>query len=363
MSHIELKNLTKRFGTVTALNELSLEIGDGEFVIMLGPNGAGKTTTLRCVAGLETPEAGEIRFDGAAVSGKSPAERNVALVFQNYALYPRKTVFENLAFPLEARRLSRAEIEKRINEVTGVLHIQHLLKRRPAQLSGGEQQRVALGRALVRRANVYLMDEPLTNLDFKLRVEMRTELKRLHEEFRYSLLYVTNDQVEAMAMANRIAVLNKGILQQVGSPRQVYDHPINRTVAAFIGFPSMNFLDCVPAGENGPQLKSSSGAWALSLPQLMMEKVCSGGQRRFTLGVRPEDLAIETETVPNSLEGRVFVSELLGDRTIVDVDLDGARVKVKASPTIHIGPGQPVWLTPDLNRVHVFDQSTGLAVV
>ena len=363
MSQIDLKNLTKRFGPVTALDKLNLEIGDGEFVIMLGPNGAGKTTTLRCVAGLEKPEWGDVCFNGVTVKGKSPAERNVALVFQNYALYPRKTVFENLAFPLEARRLPRAEIEKRIHEVTEVLHIRHLLERRPAQLSGGEQQRVALGRALIRKAAIFLMDEPLTNLDFKLRVEMRTELKRLHEEFRYTLLYVTNDQVEAMAMANKIAVLNKGVLQQVGAPRDVYNHPVNRTVAGLIGFPSMNFLECAISADNGPQLCAPTGAWNLGITQTMVEKIRARDQKQLILGIRPEDMEIWTEPRPGSLEGRVFVSELLGDRTIVDIALGETRVKVKAPPTIHMEPSQPVWLAPDLNRLHVFDQATEEAML
>jgi multiple sugar transport system ATP-binding protein len=285
------------------------------------------------------------------------------LVFQNYALYPRKTVFENLAFPLEARRLGRSEIEKRVNQVMDVLHIRHLMKRRPAQLSGGEQQRVALGRALVRKAAIYLMDEPLTNLDFKLRVEMRTELKRLHEEFRYTLLYVTNDQVEAMAMANKIAVLNKGALQQVGSPREVYDHPVNRIVAGFIGFPTMNFLDAVSVSENGPRLHGANGGWNLQINQRMLEKMCDGGQDRFWLGIRPEDMRIENGPQTGSLEGRVFVSELLGDRTIVDVTLGETRIKVKAPPTIRLDPGQPVWLTPDLGRVHVFNKTTDEAML
>ncbi|MDD5367977.1 MAG: ABC transporter ATP-binding protein [Anaerolineaceae bacterium] len=363
MSQIELTQLTKRFGAVTALNNIDLQIGDGEFVIMLGPNGAGKTTTLRCVAGLEKPETGKVCFDGVEVNKKSPAERNTAFVFQNYALYPRKTVFENITFPLEAHRLPRAEIEKRANEVADVLHIRHLMKRRPAQLSGGEQQRVALGRALVRKAAVFLMDEPLTNLDFKLRVEMRTELKRLHEEFRYTLLYVTNDQVEAMAMADKIAVLNKGVLQQVGSPRDVYDHPVNRIVAALIGFPTMNFLDCMPAPDFVPRLQAAGGGWHLPITQHILEKISAGGQKRLWLGIRPEDIQIGNEPNAGCLEGRVFISELLGDRTIVDVSLGETRVKVKASPTIRLDPGQPVWLTPNLNRIHVFDKTTDEAIL
>ena len=242
MAHLKLEHLTKRFGTVTAVNDLTLEIADREFLVLLGPSGAGKTTTLRCVAGLEAPDSGQVFFDGQAMAGVSPAERDVALVFQTYALYPRKTVFQNIAFPLQARHLGQTDIERQVRQVAGQLHIEHLLQRRPAQLSGGEQQRVALGRAMVRQPRVFLMDEPLTNLDFKLRVEMRTELNHLHHELNTTWFYVTNDQVEAMSMADRIAVLNKGTLQQVGTPRQVYDQPVNQFVAGFVGNPRMNFL-------------------------------------------------------------------------------------------------------------------------
>lgn len=358
MAHLQIAHLTKRFGPVTAVNDLSLEIADSEFFVLLGPNGAGKTTTLRCVAGLEKPDAGEIRFDGQLMNEVSPAERNVAFVFQNYALYPRKTVFQNIAFPLEARKLSKSEIERRVRDIASMLHIEHLLDRLPTYLSGGEQQRVALGRALVRQARIYLMDEPLTNLDFKLRVEMRTEFKRLHEEFRNTLFYVTNDQTEAMAMADRIGVLNEGRLQQVGSPRQVYDHPANLFVAGFIGFPRMNFLDCVLTPESPAQLRSLDGLWAIPAPDRVRDAIRKAGREQVILGIRPEDLALRLEPQPGNLAGKVFVIEPLGDRTIVDVQLGEQIVKVKAPAAIQLAVGQPVWLTPNLDRLHVFDRET-----
>jgi multiple sugar transport system ATP-binding protein len=369
MAELEILNLTKRFGPVTAVDDMTLDILDGEFFVLLGPNGAGKTTTLRCVAGLETPDGGQIRLDGEPMRGKSPAERNVAFVFQNYALYPRKTVFQNIAFPLEARRLSRDDIERRVREVTRLLHIEGLLDRRPAQLSGGEQQRVALGRALVRQARIFLMDEPVTNLDFKLRVEMRTEFKRLHEEFRYTLFYVTNDQTEAMSMADRVAVLHEGRLQQVGSPREVYDHPVNRFVAGFIGFPRMNFLDCVLTTEGPTQLCALDEAWAICVPNRVRDAIRRAGREQVVLGIRPEDLALATEARPESVAGKVFVTEPLGDRTIVDVQVGAGDespaqiVKVKVSPDAQFEVGQPVWLVIDVDRLHVFDRQTDEALL
>jgi ABC-type sugar transport system ATPase subunit len=361
MAKLEISKLTKRFGPVTAVNDLTLEIADGEFLVLLGPNGAGKTTTLRCVAGLEKPDGGQVKFDGQLMDGASPAERNVAFVFQNYALYPRKTAFDNLAFPLEARRLSKSEIEERVRQVADLLHIGHLLGRLPSQLSGGEQQRVALGRALVRQPRAFLMDEPLTNLDFKLRVEMRTELKRLHHELHTTLFYVTNDQVEAMTMADRIAILHEGVLQQVGSSRQVYEHPVNYFVAGFIGFPRMNFLDCALRKDGPASLCSPDGHWTLPIPEGVRDAVRAAGQERVLFGIRPESLALAWEEAPGSLAGKVFVVEPLGDRTIVDVRVGPDTLKVKAAPDVQLEAGQPVWLAPDLRRVHIFDRRTGQA--
>src|SRR4051812_29532959 len=240
---------------------MDLEIADREFLVLLGPSGAGKTTTLRCVAGLEQPEAGEVYFDAQPMRQVPPALRDVAFVFQSYALYPRKTVYENIASPLTARKVSKAEIDTQVRAVAAKLHIERLLARRPAQLSGGEQQRVALCRAMVRQPRPFLMDEPLTNLDFKLRVEMRTELKHLHADLNTTFFYVTNDQLEALSLADRIAVLNKGVLQQVDTPDNIYNHPVNRFVATFIGSPTMNMLDCALVGDGDPSLAAEG--WKL----------------------------------------------------------------------------------------------------
>ncbi len=358
MAHLEIVNLTKRFGEVTAVNDLTLEIADREFMVLLGPSGAGKTTTLRCVAGLEKPDAGQIKFNGQPMNGVAPAERDVAFVFQTYALYPRKTVFQNIAFPLEARKLPKAEIAQRVRQVARLLHIERLLERRPAQLSGGEQQRVALGRAMVRQPRAFLMDEPLTNLDFKLRVEMRTELNHLHHELNTTLFYVTNDQVEAMSMADRIAVLNKGRLQQVGTPREVYEHPINRFVAGFIGHPRINFLEAILSTDGVAQLRSPQGSWALPVPDHVRDAIREAGHDEVSLGIRPEDLALEFDARRGSLAGQVFVVEPLGDRNIVDVQLGEEIVKVKTPPTVMLQAGQPVWLTPNPDRLHLFDPGT-----
>jgi multiple sugar transport system ATP-binding protein len=358
MASLEIRNLTKVFpspsGNVVAINNLSLTIADQEFMVLLGPSGAGKTTTLRCVAGLERPDAGEVLFDGVSAAGIAPAGRDVAFVFQSYALYPRKTAFQNIAFPLQARRLTKAAIQEKVSAVARKLHIEHLLERRPAQLSGGEQQRVALGRAMVRQPRLFLMDEPLTNLDFKLRVEMRTELKHLHRDLNTTLLYVTNDQVEAMTMADRIAILNKGELQQVGPPEEVYELPVNVFVAGFIGSPRMNFLPCTLVANGVHRLRGTDGAWEMPIAAGLAEATTPG--QELTLGVRPEDITLSRTRVQGALRGVAYVSEPLGDRTIVDVKLGEAIVKVKAPPTFVVEPGQQLWLELVTERLHLFDR-------
>src|SRR5690606_15883649 len=244
MSNLKVENLSKNFGQVKALRDISLDVQDGEFMVLLGPTAAGKTTTLRCVAGMEKLDNGTVMMDGEVINVLSPAERDVAFVFRSYALYPRKTAYQNMAFPLEARNMPKDQMDARIREVAELLQITELLNRRPAAMSGGQQQRVALGRAMVREPRMFLMDEPLTNLDFKLRVEMRAELKQMQQRLQATFFYVTNDQVEAMSMADRIAVLNKGVLQQVNVPEQIYDHPANLFVAQFVGSPRINTMDC-----------------------------------------------------------------------------------------------------------------------
>jgi len=343
---------------------MDLEIADREFLVLLGPSGAGKTTTLRCVAGLEKPESGTILFDGEAINNVSPALRDVAFVFQSYALYPRKSVYENIATPLLARKMPKGDIDKKVREVAQKLHIDSKLERRPAQLSGGEQQRVALCRAMVRQPRVFLMDEPLTNLDFKLRVEMRTELKHLHADLDTTFFYVTNDQLEALSLADRIAVLNKGVLQQVDTPENVYEHPANRFVASFIGSPTMNFLDCaVREGTVDGSTALAADGWALTVPDGVRDAMRKSGLERVLLGVRSEDIALKNGGEQGDLAAEVYSVEPLGDRNIYDVKLGGSYLRVKAPPTTILDIGAPVHLDINRERIHLFDPKTDKAIM
>jgi len=354
MGAIAAHGLRKAFGEVQALDGVDLDVPDGAFFVVLGPSGAGKTTTLRAIAGLERLDAGAVQLDGLDATGASPAERDLAMVFQSYALYPKRTAFQNIASPLRARRLAGDDIAARVAEVAGLLHIERLLERRPAQLSGGEQQRVALARALVRRPRAFLMDEPLTNLDLKLRVEMRTELTRIHRSLGGTFLYVTNDQVEAMSMADQVAVLREGRVQQTGAPREIYDRPANRWVAGFVGNPRMNLLPCRPDGGR----IVGDGGWSLPRP------AWAAGEdgRPLLLGVRAEDLSLERRDASAELTGALYALEPLGDRTLVDVDVAGTLVKVKARPAVGGAPGDRLTLAVDLDRAHLFDAETGDAV-
>lgn len=363
MADLVIEQLSKNFGKTAALSNLSLTVSDGEFLILLGPTGAGKTTTLRCVAGLEKPNQGKIQMDGMTINGLSPAERDVAFVFQSYALYPRKTVFQNMSFPLEARKHSQAEIEQRVNEIARKLAIDGLLNRRPAQLSGGQQQRVALGRAMVRQPRLFLMDEPLTNLDFKLRVEMRAELKRLQNELAATFFYVTNDQVEAMSMADRIAILNHGVLQQIDTPENVYNHPANLFVAGFVGNPRMNFLDC-RIDMNAREIISSDDSWRFPLTGSQLQKAARyAGIKEAIFGIRPEDIELSREVESSTVRAEVYVVEPLGDRTVVDMRLGGEFIKVKVAPDFTAASGDWLGMRFDSERFHVFDKLSGEVII
>jgi len=355
MSSLEVLNLSKRFGRKQALNGLNITVKDGEFMVLLGPTAAGKTTTLRCVAGLEKLNGGSITLDAEVITALSPAERDIALVFQTYALYPRKTAFENMAFPLQARGWDADRIKRRVGEVAALLRITELLQRRPAQMSGGQQQRVALGRAMVRQPRLFLMDEPLTNLDFKLRVEMRAELKRLQSELAATFFYVTNDQVEAMSMADRIAVLNNGELQQVDTPEQIYDHPANLFVAQFVGSPRMNTFEC-RLDLDQRALISADGVLKLDLSATQLTALSAADAKTLVFGCRPEDLSIAEKGMA---VGTVYVLEPLGDRTFVDVQVGGQSLRVRAEASYRAAEGDKVGLDFDLARCHVFDAQTG----
>jgi multiple sugar transport system ATP-binding protein len=361
LARVNIKGLTKRFGSVVAVNDMDIEIADREFLVLLGPSGAGKTTTLRCVAGLEKPEAGQVMFDDREMDGVTPALRDVAFVFQSYALYPRKTVYQNIASPLIARHVAKADIDIAVRQVAAKLHIERLLGRRPAQLSGGEQQRVALCRAMVRSPRVFLMDEPLTNLDFKLRVEMRTELKHLHADLETTFFYVTNDQLEALSLADRIAVLNKGVLQQVDTPENIYEHPINRFVASFIGSPTMNMLECSPNGDGDMSLAAEG--WRLGVSPAAAAAIQKVGVERVVLGIRPEDITLRAQAEDGDMQGEVYAVEPLGDRSIYDVRLGKNIVRIKTAPTVSLDPGTPVYLGVNLDRIHLFDPKTDMAIM
>ena len=327
MGRIVLENVTKSFDEVTVIPPLDLEINDGEFVVFVGPSGCGKSTLLRLIAGLEDVTGGTIRIDGADATAVPPAKRGLAMVFQSYALYPHMTVRKNIAFPLRMAKLDRAEQDRRVEQAAAVLNLTDYLDRRPGQLSGGQRQRVAIGRAIVREPAAFLFDEPLSNLDAALRVGMRLEISELHERLKTTMIYVTHDQVEAMTMADKIVVLQAGVIEQVGSPLELYRAPRNRFVAGFIGSPKMNFLEGAEAQEYGAH----------------------------AIGIRPEH--IDASASDGAWTGRVGVSEHLGSDTFFHVHLDGwpAPVTVRAGGEVDMHHGDTIYLTPDPERIHRFD--------
>ncbi|CND57907.1 carbohydrate ABC transporter ATP-binding protein%2C CUT1 family [Mycobacterium tuberculosis] len=362
---ISVTGLRKNFGAVVALDGVDLTVPDGSFFALLGPSGAGKTTTLRVIAGLERPDAGTVRLGRLDATAATPAARDLAMVFQSYALYPKQTARQNIASPLRARRLPPARIAEAVDRVSDLLHIERLLDRRPAQLSGGEQQRVALGRALVREPRAFLMDEPLTNLDLKLRVEMRAELTRIHRALGRTFLYVTNDHVEAMSMADRVAVLRDGRIEQAGTPMEIYQRPATRWVAGFVGSPQINVLPGrFAAGTGRPGRLAGDGGWRLPAPS-WCPKVPDGSP--VLVGIRAEDLTLAPTADQPCLEGEVYVVEPLGDRTLVDVRVGEAVVRVKARPGFTLPAasdqaGPRLRIGVHLDRIHLFDATTERAL-
>ena len=353
MAGIRLDNVTKRFGAVTALDGVSLEIEDGEFFAVLGHPGAGKTTMLRTIVGLETPEEGDVYAGDERITDVYPGDRDIAIMFQNLALYPDKSVYDNLAFPLRQAKVPKQQIAQRVAEVAGVLRIEPLLKRKPAKLSGGERQRVALGRAMVRDPRALLLDEPLSALDALLRLEMRAELKRLQRELGRTVVYVTHDQVEAMSMADRIAVLREGVLQQVDLPENIYHRPANRFVATVVGSPPMNFVH-VTAGRPGGALELRHPLFRVTVAEAaatsLQGKVEDG--QECLLGVRPEDVHV---TSASGIPATVYTTEPLGGETVVDLDLGGRLVKALVDPTLKLQENEAVQVALDGQRLHLFD--------
>jgi multiple sugar transport system ATP-binding protein len=342
MAGVSFSKVRKAFGSAVAVHSLDLDIEEGEFVSLLGPSGCGKTTTLRMLAGLESLTSGEIRIGGRLVNDVAPGARDIAMVFQSYALYPHMTVAENIAYPLKKRGMARAEREERVRQAAETLHLSELLHRKPRQLSGGQQQRVALGRALVRDPKVFLLDEPLSNLDAKLRAHMRAELIELHRRLKRTFVYVTHDQLEAMTMSSRIAVMHAGELQQIGSPKDVYDRPANLFVAGFIGAPAMNLFR--GAVEDGRFRHP-----ALTLP-------IAGAKGQVTVGVRPEDITFGEG--PHSAVVRVL--EPAGHETLVILDAGGDPLTARARPDTAMAPGQTIAFDVRHERLHCFETGSGL---
>ena len=364
MADVRVENLTKRFGEVVAVNDLSLEVNDREFTVFLGPSGCGKTTTLRSIAGLEEPDAGNIYINNVLVNDYPPADRDVAFVFQFYALYPHMTVYNNMAFPLKAVKMPKNEIDERVRDVAAVLQIEKLLPRTPEKLSGGEMQRVALGRAMVRRPKVFLMDEPLTNLDAKLRSEMRAELKRLQKDIGATTIYVTHDQLEAMSMGDKIVVLNDGVIQQIGSPAEVYDHPASLFVAGFVGSPIMNLLDCVYVQDGGANvLVVGEGNFQIEISDALGKSIRdSATSSQLILGIRAEDILVQAEARENVIQAEVYVVEPLGSENIIDLKIGENLLKAKTLPTFNPSIGQPIQIWLNKDRMHIFDKETEKAI-
>ena len=354
MAEVRLDKLKKVYdGGVVAVHESDLHIEDKEFMVLVGPSGCGKSTTLRMIAGLEEISGGELHIGDRLVNDVAPKDRDIAMVFQNYALYPHMTVYENMAFGLKLRKTPKAEIDKRVKEAANSLELTDYLKRKPKALSGGQRQRVALGRAIVRDPSVFLLDEPLSNLDAKMRVGMRKELKLLHQRLQTTMVYVTHDQIEAMTLGNRICVMSHGTIQQVGKPLDVYDYPVNKFVAGFIGTPTMNFLEGTLL-EEGNSVVFASDDVKIQLPKDKSEK-CRSHLGNASFGVRPEKMTISKQASEGiSFVGRVEFIEKLGDTQQVFLNVGNQSVTATAEAHFEIEAGHDVHLIPDMERIHIF---------
>ncbi len=362
MASVSVDKVWKYYGSTAAVKELHLEVADGEFVAVLGPSGCGKSSTLRMLAGLEHISAGEIRFGSKRINDLPPRDRDIAMVFENYALYPHKTVFDNMANPLKLRGVERSVIEDRVRKAAEILEIGHLLNRRPGELSGGQKQRTAIGRAIVREPALFLFDEPIAHLDAKLRAHMRGELKLMQRRLGTTMIYVTHDQMEALSMADRIAVMNDGVLQQLGTPRQIYDHPVNAWVAGFVGEPPINFLDGRIEERDG-RLHFIHPSFTLPLlPEQEAIVRRSYNQAEVRMGVRPDQLAISTARAGDAFEGRILVTEPIGGDMLVDVSLGGDKVLVKTRPDFEGHMDEACYLTLDRSRWHLFGKDDGVAL-
>ena len=364
MASVTLEKLWKKYGDVEAVCGISLDIADGEFMSFLGPSGCGKSSTMRMIAGLEEITSGNIYFDGELVNKVRPRDRNVAMAFETYALYPTLNVYENLAFPLRAAKWSDTDVDKRVREIARILEITDLLDRRPAHLSGGQQQSVGLARALTRAPRVFLMDEPISHLDTRQRGRMRAYLKRLHIELGYTMIYVTHDQEEAMALADRVAVMDEGLIRQVGTPDEIFHNPADTFVAGFVGEPPMNFLECEYGQEEGHHVLRHNGI-NIEMPSQSQALAQRGAiPQRMTLGIRPFYIDIGLEkSARHTIPAEVFVVEPLGDMTIVSVDVLETRLQIVAEPEFRAQPRQTLWLAFDPAHTLLFDAETERALL
>jgi ABC-type sugar transport system ATPase subunit len=358
--NVVFDNLTKRFGDVVAVDSINMEVKDGEFVALLGPSGCGKTTTLLMTAGIYRPSAGAVRFGERVMNQVQPKDRNIGMVFQSYALYPHMTVYENIVFPMKLKKTPKQVMDSRTREVAGMMGIGHLLDRRPGQLSGGQQQRVALGRALAKQPDLLLFDEPLSNLDARLRLTMRAEIKRLQMELGITSIYVTHDQLEAMTMADRIAVIKDGRLQAYCTPDELYDQPQTLFIAGFVGNPPMNFLNVEVAQEGGEYRARAEG---LDTPVNARRAQKAAGRGKVVLGIRPEDVSLSREPLPGASQAEVFVVEPLGRDDLVMVKLPAGDLHALTDPSTDLKLGEQVYAQIHGERVQFFDPATELSLV
>ncbi len=368
MARVQFDHVYKRFGKVEVVHDINLDIKDKEFLVLVGPSGCGKSTCLRMVAGLEDVSEGDISIGDRIVNGVDPKDRDIAMVFQNYALYPHMSVFDNMAFGLKLRHMPSNEIKKRVEASAEILGLEQLLKRKPKELSGGQRQRVALGRAIVRDAQVFLMDEPLSNLDAKLRVQTRSEIIKIYQRVQTTVIYVTHDQVEAMTMGTRIALLNAGIIQQIGPPEELYDHPSNLFVAGFIGSPAMNFFSGAKVVDDGDNTKIvMEGIGQVVVPPLYVGPAREAANRNLTFGIRPEHLEdvlmVSSDAQDRStLRATVEVVEHLGNELQVHLTAADKNMVARLNPRSPAHTGNPITLHVDTENIHLFDTDTGQAI-
>ncbi len=368
MASLSLRGIEKIYPNgFHAVKDFNLEIEDKEFIIFVGPSGCGKSTTLRMIAGLEDISGGVLEIDGKKMNDVEPKDRDIAMVFQNYALYPHMTVYDNMAFGLKLRKVPKDEIDKKVREAARILDLEKLLDRKPKALSGGQRQRVAMGRAIVRNPKVFLMDEPLSNLDAKLRVQMRIEISKLHENLGATIIYVTHDQTEAMTLGTRIVVMKDGIVQQVDTPQNLYNTPCNQFVAGFIGSPQMNFMDAL-VNVNGNDVTLTVGEHVLKVPASKKQALIDGGYdgKTVVLGIRPEDVHDSQAFISNSpdsvIKSKIKVYELLGAEVFLYFDLEGTQMTARVNPRTTLRTGDDAIFALDMEKIHLFDKDTELTI-